>query len=511
MADPRKQIGERFEKQPFQNFGNIIRKMVVRGVRCHTDTVINILNPITAISGLNGTGKSTLLQLAASAYRGEQALTGRPFSVSDFIVRGALDARPFREDAAIEYTFETTKDEDGKQVSAKNLTISYSSQDQRWEGYDRRPKRNVFFGGIGMFLPRSERPNDYVFQNAERMKVAETVELAEEVRTWSARILNCGYEKIAKNHLKYRTRQEHVLSTQSNGNDYSESHMGCGEGRVQSMLAQLESLPPQSLILLEEPETALHPDAEYNLGTYLIDLCNRKSHQIFITTHSHMLLRSLPPKSLIYLHRENGKVEAIAGLSSAQASSLMAQGYEKALTILVEDRAAEIVLYEILRHFDNAFARTVGIVIAGSIGADGRPKAGGKDAIRNTLISLSRATHFNIAAVLDGGELADPKHYIFKLPGDFPPEAALFQCPAVREFLDRNYQELDMKAIETEFENADCHDYFKRLGRIVGCEEDFLIRESARCYAPQAGATEVKALVDLLKDAASKNTRRNPS
>lgn len=508
MADPRQQIGERFDKQPYQNFGNIIRKMVVRGVRCHTDSVINILNPITAISGLNGTGKSTLLQLAASAYRRE---TGSPFNVSDFIVRGALDARPYKDDAAIEYTFETTTGDDGKQVSAKSLTLSYNDNEKRWDGYERRPKRNVFFGGIGMFLPRSERPNDYVFKNSERMRIEQTVDLADEVRAWSARILNCGYEKVSQNSLKYRTREENVLSTFSNGNAYSESHMGCGEGRVQSMLAQLESLPNQTLILLEEPETALHPDAEYQLGCYLIDLCNRKSHQIFITTHSHMLLRSLPQKSLVYLHRRDNHVEAIAGLSSAQASSLMANGHDKALTVLVEDEAAKMVLSEILRYVDEAFMRTVGIYIAGSKGSSGRPKSGGKDAIRNALISLNQATNLNVAAVLDGDEVADPRHYIFKLPGDVPPEEAIFRCAPVRQYLNETYRELDINAIETELKNVDCHDYFKHIGRIVGCEEAYLIRETARCYAPYAGATETKTLVDLLKDAASRNTTRSLS
>jgi len=506
MADARKQIGERLDKQTYENFGNIIRKMVVRGVRCHADTVINILNPITAISGLNGTGKSTLLQLAASAYRSD---SGRHFSVSDFIVRGALDATPFREDATIEYTFETIKGEDGKQVSAKSLTIAYNEKEKRWDGYDRRPQRHVFFGGIGMFLPRSERPGDYVFQNSERMRIDETVELASEVRTWSTRILNCGYEKISQNNLRYRTKHEKVLSTLANGNAYSESHMGCGEGRVQSLLAQLESLPRQSLILLEEPETALHPDAEYNLGTYLIDLCNRKAHQIFITTHSNMLLRSLPPKSLVHLHRRNNHVEAIAGISSAQASSLMADGYDKALTVLVEDDAAKILLSEILRHVDDAFARTVGIVIAGSSGSSGRPKSAGKDAIRNTLISLRQATHLNIAAVLDGEEEEDIKHYIFKLPGGVPPEEAIFRCEAVRKFLADTYSEIDISALENELRDVDCHDYFKHIGRIVNCEEAFLIRESARQYVPHSGASHINTLVELLKDAASKNTARS--
>ena len=187
----------------------------------------------------------------------------------------------------------------------------------------------------------------------------------------------------------------------------------------------------------------------------------------------------------------------------------MADGYDKALTVLVEDEAAKIMLSEILRHVDDAFARTVGIVIAGSSGSSGRPKSAGKDAIRNTLISLRQATHLNIAAVLDGEEEEDIKHYIFKLPGGVPPEEAIFRCEAVRKFLADTYSEIDISALENELRDVDCHDYFKHIGRIVNCEEAFLIRESARQYVPHSGASHINTLVELLKDAASKNTARS--
>ena len=184
----------------------------------------------------------------------------------------------------------------------------------------------------------------------------------------------------------------------------------------------------------------------------------------------------------------------------------MAEGFNKALTILVEDQAAKFILTELLRHRNDAFLRTVAIAVAGEVGPDGRPRSSGKDAIRNTMISLSQAG-LRIAAVLDGGEnidAADPRRFIFKLPGDLAPEEALFQCDKVRTHLSQTYPILDLNALEAELRASDCHGYFKEIGHKVDCEEPYLLREAARVYAPQANANEVNALFEQLKDAAGR-------
>ena len=495
MPDPRELLQRKFENNCYTNFGNVITKMVIKNVRCHSNTVVDVRSPITAFSGINGTGKSTLLQLAAASYKHDDG----HFSVSDFITRGPLDRTPFADDASVQVFFETQQVVDGRALlSPGSVTLSYKADEQRWEGYDRRPTRKVFFGGIGVFLPRSER-KDYVFKHADRLRITSTEALDDHVRDWAARILKCGYVSISSNELRYRTVREEVLSTATAGRSYSELHMGCGEGRIQCLLATLERLPEKSLILLEEPETSLHSNAEYELGKYLIDLCYRKGHQIVLTTHSEMLLRALPQYSLVYLLFREDVIQTISGIHSAQAFSLMADGYSKALTILVEDLAAKIMLTELLRYQDDALLRAVVIAIAGDSDREGRPIGSGKDAIRNTMISLSQVG-LRIAAVLDGGEETDTPHHIYKLPGTLAPEEGLFLCSEVRTYLAQQYPILDLNAIEAEMRNQNCHDYFKEISRKVDCEEEFVIREAARIYAPVADANESRVLVDLLKD-----------
>ena len=65
MTDPRNILQDKFaESDRFSNFGNVLTQMDIQGFRCHQNTVIDIRCPITAFCGLNGTGKSTILQLA---------------------------------------------------------------------------------------------------------------------------------------------------------------------------------------------------------------------------------------------------------------------------------------------------------------------------------------------------------------------------------------------------------------------------------------------------------------
>lgn len=78
------------------------------------------------------------------------------------------------------------------------------------------------------------------------------------------------------------------------GARYSENHMGCGEGRLIRMIDAIENAPEKSLIVIEEPETALHQDAQHNLAVYFLQVCLRKKHQIIVTTHSPTIVDVMP-------------------------------------------------------------------------------------------------------------------------------------------------------------------------------------------------------------------------
>jgi len=213
-------------------------------------------------------------------------------------------------------------------------------------------------------------------------------------------------------------------------------------------------------------------------------------------------LRALPESSLIFLARTDKTITPLPDVSSRQAASLLTDGFEKALTILVEDDAASILLSEILRNSEPTFLSTVRIAVAREKREGGRIDASGKDAIRNTMKTLSESG-LKVAAVLDGGESADTANFIFVLPGNKPPEAELVGCPQVKQMLCDRYN-LQASALDALLAEEDCHAHFQNIGRRVSCDADFLIREAAREYVKALPPADVNRLLSVLKDASNR-------
>lgn len=67
---------------------------------------------------------------------------------------------------------------------------------------------------------------------------------------------------------------------------------GCGAKQILPVITQIFSAPANSVILLEEPEASLHPEAQVELARMLADAV-RHGHQLLVTTHSQELLQAL--------------------------------------------------------------------------------------------------------------------------------------------------------------------------------------------------------------------------
>ncbi len=479
MSDPRNILQAKFSDEVrFANFGTVLVKMHVMGFRCHSNTVIEIGSPITAFCGLNGTGKSTLLQLAAAAYVAPTENWPR-YYIRSFLDAGTLDPSPFTQDARVEYEFWL------ENRTSKSLTISRNGL--RWSGYGRRLQRFVLFAGVGCYLPWNEQrhavarfPKDLTVENSE--------DVPAHIKRWTCQVLDRQYDVMQKNTVSCAGQRRSVARVRRGDNEYSEVHMGYGEARSQYLIQMIESLPPQSLVLIEEPETSLHSHAQFQFGCYLVDVSTRKGHQILLTTHSDPLLAALPSQSRVYLHAGTAGTSVIQGLTAIEAKSLMSKGHDKALSVLVEDDVACAILVEILRRVDSAILPTIGVYAVG-----------GASEIKLAVKTI-HATGLSVAAVLDGDKPAVPSENIFKLPGTRAPEKELFDCPAVRQLISASYA-LNLRDFEAGLAGIDHHEWCERLSQRVQQNEAALVAEMARAYARSLPETETSNLCYLLREA----------
>lgn len=484
MSDPRNVLQSKFkEAERFINFGSMLLQMKVSGFRGHSDTIIEFKSPVSAFCGLNGTGKSTLLQLSAVAYR-RPAPEGPGYYIRDFLVVGVLDPTPFRLDARVEYKYW----QDDRNL--RTVTVSRNAAKSNWSGYRRRPERIVHFAGVGLYLPRIEM-RDFIVRNAANLKVEQSEAVTEKIQQWTCKIMDRQYSSIYRHTVSYSGRTKHVVSVERNGSMYSEAHMGCGEGRIQYLVATLEALPQKSLILIEEPETSLHPHAQRMFGEYLVDVSTRLGHQIILTTHSEPLLSALPSNSMVYLNHSDAGIDVVYGLSAAQAHSLMSKGFDKALNILVEDLVGKAILTEILRRFDKKLLAVVNMF-----------PVGGAEQIKTTMKTMF-GTKLSLAAVLDADKAPTPKENVFTLPGTGPPEKQVFASDAVSKYIQATYG-LNLADFAAGLAMVDHHDWLSRLAQQLASDEAALTWEIARVYTGEIKETEAASLVELLKEASRK-------
>ena len=484
--DPRNILKLLFEEnQRYNKFGNVVEQIQIEGFRCHEDTIIEFKSPVTAFCGLNGTGKSTILQLMAVAYKSPD--DGKTYKIGDFIKSNILDINPFKNNAKVTYWFcESNSSNKPKSIIQK--------KENTWK-YPERYSRTVCFIGMKDYLPAFEQ-SDCFKRFSPQVTQEDPIDPDKKIKIWTNRVLRKSYDSIKIHTLKYQNITKKITCVEHNGLTYSESHMGYGEARSHFLIQTLESLPEKSLVLIEEPELSLHNSAQYQFGWYLMDVAIRKKHQIIITTHSDFILHPLPENSRIYLEKDNNNTNLIQSLTSSQARSLMSEGHEKDLTIFVEDETAKAILKAIIREIDKIFLRGISIIAGG-----------GADELDNMIKKLN-LTGINSAVVLDGDKQDQVKasENIFALPGKQSPELELYADENVQSFIKGKYG-INLKDFVAGLYKEDHHLYFKELAKHLDQSESSLISEVVDAYTKNLSETLKSSLVEQLKESSKQELK----
>ena len=447
MSDPNKQLLEKFKPQNrYSNFGPFLLNLTINGFRGLRNLVVNFQHPVTAISGLNGAGKSTIGQLAVCAYKPPSTTTEyKRQYIKDFFPISAADPKPIDDEPSLlfQYTTDTVE-------RFKDVTITRASSS--WSGYKRQPERCCYYVGFTVYIPKVERRDLSVYSGKDIELTRKRI-IDQDVQDKVARIIGQKYEEIAFQCFQLKERQAEIGIASKFGNSYSENNMGFGEGRVLYIVDKLENAPEQSLFVLEEPETSLHENAQYELSKYLLDVCNRRHHQIIASTHSSIFLSALPPESRKLLLRDRNGVVIHGGISANQVRSVLSDGYSKSLDICVEDEFAEKLLIEAIRRQDKSILKSIAIHRIGD------KKAVGK------AVNVLRQTGKNAVAVRDPDVGEDIANKMFSFPGEFPPEKEVYDNQRIRKYLGEKYN-IDLDWLKTKTQTTDHH----KISEIVAIE-----------------------------------------
>ncbi|MCC6698740.1 MAG: hypothetical protein IT365_24155 [Candidatus Hydrogenedentes bacterium] len=342
-ADYWRALDKRKEKGPVASLSGL-------DIRNFPAAPITMPGAITVITGLNGVGKSTLIHAAHLALqRG-----------SDVVIKNsALRA------STGELTCKIVKSS-GSVTAQVTLTP---------EGCTQKPDElpiQVVWIDPGFEIPKLIE----AFRNGknldEAIRQVEPKEFTKDEVASLSRLVGKDYEKCAAYELEGFADRDvcPYFRVRAHFQEYGTEAMGLGEASIHYTNWALSRIQPESVILLEEPETYVSARSQAALMDRLAEVCVKQNCSAIVTTHSPHVFESVPPRHTLILVRDGDAINAV--VKESERARLMALAvpphYQKQGFLLVEDRVARAIAVSWLSRSDPELLVRWRLVDQGSTG-----------------------------------------------------------------------------------------------------------------------------------------------
>lgn len=375
-----------------------LESLEINNIRGWRNQRVDFKFPIVALAGENGSGKSTIIQAAASVYNGKNRKVTR--FASDFFPKTAWDN--YR-NARIGYSYregDTTR------------TGLVRKPTERWLGNDVRPIRDVAYIDLSRIQPVSARIGYAKIAKSAHKEASATEFDKKRVERLSS-IMGKKYTSAKMALANTDSKRPVPVLTDAN-NSYSGFHQGTGETTMIEFLQA--DISEYGMLIIDEIETSLHPRAQRRLIRALAEICRERQAQIILTTHSPYILEELPLDARMYILGRGGNRQLVAGVSANFAMTDMDDESHPDCELYVEDDRAAAMLLEILAAHGKDLARRCRII---AFGAANLGRALGEIAAANRFPRPTRV-------FLDGDNA--PSTGCILLPGDDAPERVVFEA-----------------------------------------------------------------------------------
>ena len=177
-------------------------QLVKGSLRSLTKFKVEFKYPITAIAGLNGSGKSTILALAACAYSKDRNKSknsiGNYFRLSEFLVQSSGETPP--SGIQIDYEILSNKWRD-RNPGCYKITRSKIEGKSKWSNFKFSVPRNVVYLGLNRAVPHFERKTH---KSYKRQFASVQTQNVREVSNLASRIMGKNYSSYTnRKHLKH--------------------------------------------------------------------------------------------------------------------------------------------------------------------------------------------------------------------------------------------------------------------------------------------------------------------
>lgn len=280
----------RAKKPHMKQFLESVQIQNLRGI---SSVQVNFSYPVTVVAGPNGCGKSTVLFACACAYD----VPGKK-DYSPAVLFPSLKAKfdPKVSDEQGNPSFEYYFVHDGQRLSMAWRRFKSWSKSFMGRKSGSQPKRMIYLRTLANLTSPSEVRSILQIGNQK----FNSNDIDADLIAFAHKVLPFKYRGLKLLTLKYKdllvADREGAITT------YSEFHMSAGERALLRISKDISRLN-NALILIDEIEAGLHPYTQQQVMLELQRLALRNDLQIIVTSHSPVVLESVPPEGRIFLER----------------------------------------------------------------------------------------------------------------------------------------------------------------------------------------------------------------
>ena len=297
---------------------------------------------------------------------------------------------------------------------------------------------------------------------------------------------------------------------------YSGFNMGAGENAVISILLDLLIAGPGTLLVIDEIELGLHAKAQREFIRILKELCKINKCQVICSTHSDIILSSLPTEARFFIQTQNSRTTITQGISAEYAFGKLAGQNTHELDVFVEDEIGKSFIINLLP------LRTRERLEVYVIGSD--------QAVLKQMAARYREMKMNFISFLDGDKRPNFNDQILQirnhletriddeddfqttieskicyLPGDTWPEMSILQYLLNAPTLDGLAERWDMPVEDvTSFLEqaitAGKHNEFFCLAKLLSMDKSSVLNDCIKCFKTQY-PNECKTVCELIDNA----------
>lgn len=389
--------------------------------------------PLTVLLGRNGTNKSSILHALYGSATGK--------TIADFWFETKIDSIPATVDGMKQSVVHSYKNDEGDIVECIKARAPRKAADpDYWEAvkptqvYGFRPRASRvspislhvthldFRGELPAFdkyfyfpdakhlahrmryakerraLRRGYRKQDYLRRRSSSLKKqldSSGTPLTQEELDILRYILERDYVsgRLLRHHLFHgHEGWTIVFKTGHHAGGYSDAFAGSGESAAALLVHNVLNAPDKSLVLLDEPETSLHPRAQQRILEFLAHQAVRKTLQVVMATHSIYFAKDLPQSAIRVLESgPDGRICVSTSHSAAEALHEIGT-LPSGKTILVEDERAKAIVLASLEKASHQASKEFRVVV----------REGGTSRIFRDIQAHANSGRVDVFVVFDG-------------------------------------------------------------------------------------------------------------